>query len=102
MIAKDARFQARGRAGAERGASLCGSDGIVAICSDVIGRQGDMPGVWMEPVSAQLLMVLFALRIPTPFNGIPLLRERLLEGPFRSKRYRYWHEAYIRRIRRFV
>ena len=39
-----------------------------AICSGVIGRCGDMLGVWIEPVIAQVMMTLFfvAMWFPSP------------------------------------
>src|ERR1700730_14041888 len=34
-----------------------------AICAGVIGRYGDMVGVWMDPVTAQVMMTLGAGRM---------------------------------------
>src|SRR6516164_8166074 len=36
----------------------------VAIWSGVIGNGSDMVGVWIEPVIAQLMMILFAIVVP--------------------------------------
>src|SRR5208283_1081206 len=41
--------------------ALAASIACVAIWSGVIGRASDMVGVWIEPVIAQLMMILLAM-----------------------------------------
>jgi hypothetical protein len=40
--------------------ALAASIAWVAICSGVIGYASDMVGVWIEPVTAQVMTTLFA------------------------------------------
>jgi hypothetical protein len=40
---------------------LAASTAWVAIWSGVIGNASDMVGVWIDPVIAQLMMILFAM-----------------------------------------
>ncbi|MNT10922.1 hypothetical protein D3C72_1457760 [compost metagenome] len=48
-----------------------------AICRGVIGRYGDIEGVWIEPVTAQVMMTFGDLRMLVSFW---ILAARLLAG----------------------
>jgi hypothetical protein len=41
-----------------------------AICAGVIGKCGDMLGVWMEPVMAQLMITGFGIWFPFGHLGV--------------------------------
>ena len=50
--------------------ALAASMADVPICSGVIGSLSDMVGVWIEPVTAQVMMTLFErLRFGLSFMG---------------------------------
>src|ERR1043166_798132 len=52
---------------------------LSAICWAVIGRCGDIDGVWIEPVTAQVMMTLLAL---ATVHSLPRLRQSLSKpGP---------------------
>src|ERR1700687_1651692 len=51
-----------------------------AICSGVIGRCGDMVGVWIAPVMAQVMMTLFFAIFRQSPLGIPHCDGAILRG----------------------
>src|ERR1051325_3560182 len=52
---------------------------LSAICWAVIGKCGDIDGVWIEPVTAQVMMTLLAL---ATVHSLPRLRQSLSKpGP---------------------
>ena len=50
----------------DRGARLRSADGGIAISCDVTGKCGDIDGVWIEPVTAQVMMTLRAFAMFPP------------------------------------
>jgi hypothetical protein len=52
-----------------------GLGGVDRLCRDLIRRVGsasDMVGVWIEPVIAQLMMILFVVAFTCPFAQLAL------------------------------